>query len=317
MTTGRAVCIAAFAVAAMFVLLVVATEATLHPTRRALRTADRQRVEEMARAYHAELSDVQITAADGITLRAWSLRPVASGSGAGPGTIVAFHGVTDNRLSMVGYAEIFLRHGYAVLLPDARAHGVSGGDTATYGLREADDIHRWVDWLEANERPGCVYGFAESMGAAGLLQSLNGETRFCAVVAESPFSSFREVEYDRIGQFFHTGPWLAESILRPVVDGTFLYANWKYGLDFSLVSAERAVASTQVPVLLIHGIADHNVPIRHSRAIAASNGAVELWEVPGADHCGAMGVAPEAFERRAVGWFAGHGSTTNLQSGPL
>jgi hypothetical protein len=48
-------------------------------------------VEEMARAYHAELSNVQITAADGITLRAWSLRPAASGSGPGPGAIVTFH----------------------------------------------------------------------------------------------------------------------------------------------------------------------------------------------------------------------------------
>jgi pimeloyl-ACP methyl ester carboxylesterase len=170
-----------------------------------------------------------------------------------------------------------------------------------------------VDWMEANERPWCVYGFAESMGAAGLLQALNGETRFCAVVAESPFSSFREVEYDRIGQFFHTGPWLAESVLRPVVDGTFLYAKWKYGLDFSLVSADRAVASTRVPVLLIHGLADHNVPIRHSRAIAASSGAVELWEVPGADHCGAIGVGREEFARRVVGWFEGHGDGGSLK----
>src|SRR6202012_2082334 len=137
-------------------------------------------------------------------------------------------GVADNRLSMVPYAEMFLRHGYAVVLPDARAHGVSRGAMATFGLLEADDDHRWVDFVETELRPRCVYGLGESMGAAGLLQSLNGETRYCAVVAESGFSSFREVSYDRVGQFFHTGPWLAESLLRPVVDGSFLYARWKY-----------------------------------------------------------------------------------------
>ena len=37
---------------------------------------------------------------------------------------------------MVGYAELLLAHGFTVLLPDARAHGASGGSLATYGLLE-------------------------------------------------------------------------------------------------------------------------------------------------------------------------------------
>ena len=28
-----------------------------------------------------------------------------------------------------------------------------GGNLATYGLLESDDIHKWVDWLEENEHP--------------------------------------------------------------------------------------------------------------------------------------------------------------------
>lgn len=79
---------------------------------------------------------------------------------------------------MIGYAELLLAHGFAVLVPDARAHGASGGDLATYGLLESDDIHEWFDWLEQHEHPDCVFGFAESMGAAQLLQSLRSEPRF-------------------------------------------------------------------------------------------------------------------------------------------
>jgi hypothetical protein len=70
------------------------------------------------------------------------------------------------------------------------------------------------------------------MGAAQLLQSLPSEPRFSAVAVESPFSSFREIAYDRVGQFFHTGPWLGRTVLRSIVEAAFGYARLKYQLDF-------------------------------------------------------------------------------------
>ena len=302
MSATRAACLFLGVVVAMCGLSLMATDGALHPQRRPLLARDQRRVENTAQQEHVEFREVQITARDGAILRAWNLRPAKRNGNA----VIVFHGVTDNRLSMTGYAEIFLRHGYDVLMPDARAHGTSGGEIATYGLREADDIHRWFEWLEANEQPACVYGFAESMGAAGLLQSLAIEPRFCAVAAESPFSSFREVSYDRVGQFFHAGPWVGRTALRPVVDLSFEYAKWKYKVDFNEVSPARVVAGTKVPVLLIHGKVDQNIPVRHSRVIAAGNAEVVLWEVPDAGHCGAMGAAPEEFERRVIGWFERH-----------
>lgn len=209
-------------------------------------------------------------------------------------------------MGMIGYAEILVNRDFTVLMPDARAHGASGGAIASFGLLEADDIHRWLSWVQEREHPKCIYGLGESMGAAQLLQSLALEPRFCAAVAESPFASFREIAYDRIGQFFHTGSWLGRSVLRPVVEIAFWYSRRKYGFDFEKVSPEVAVATSQVPILLIHGRDDRNIPVRHSRAIALENPNLPLWEVPGADHCGAINVAEEEFERRVVGWFEEH-----------
>ena len=83
-----------------------------------------------------------------------------------------------------------------------------------------------------------------------------------------------------------------------------LYAKWHYQLNFALESPENAVRLTKVPVLLIHGQVDTNIPIRHSRKIAATNPKVELWEVPSADHCGAISVSPAELERRVTAWFA-------------
>ncbi|HTT18203.1 MAG TPA: alpha/beta fold hydrolase [Candidatus Sulfotelmatobacter sp.] len=204
---------------------------------------------------------------------------------------------------MSGYAQLLLAHGYTVLLPDARAHGASGGSLATFGLLEQKDIHDWVDFLSSRVHPKCIYGMGESMGASQLLQSLQRETRFCAVVAESPFSTFREIAYDRMGQPFHLGPWVGRTVLRPVVEIAFLWARWKYGLRMSQVSPEDAVAKSHIPVLLIHGKVDGNIPVRHSRTIHALGPQTVLWEVPGADHCGAIAVAPQEFENRITDWF--------------
>lgn len=278
---------------------VFVAEGTLHPGRRPLADRDQIAGRKLAQQYDSDFTLASISAANGVPLQAWNLRPRTRNGQ----VVILFHGLSDNRLGVISYAEIFLNHGYDVLMPDARAHGASGGDMATYGLREAGDIRLWLDWVEKNEHPSCTYGFAESMGAAGLLQSLQSETRFCAVIAESSFSSFREIAYDRVGQFFRTGPWLGRTILRPVLEIAFIYARWKYGLDLEQVSPERAVASTKVPVLLIHGQADRNIPVRHSRTIATGNHAVVLWEVPGADHCDAQGADPEEFQRKVIAWF--------------
>jgi len=193
-----------------------------------------------------------------------------------------------------------------VLMPDARAHGVSGGDLATYGLLERDDVRQWFEWLQNKAHPYCIFGLGESMGAAQLLQSLAAEPNFCAVVAESSFSTFREIAYDRMGQHFNAGPWAGRTILRPVVEIALLMVRFSDHIDLTQASPADVIGSTHVPVLLIHGQVDGNIPVRHSSLIKARNSRVELWEVPAADHCGAISVAPAEFERRVVSWFATH-----------
>ena len=281
---------------------VFVAEGTIHPSRRLVSAKDEMRAEEMAYSHDSEVADIRIVARDGATLSAWTIRPRNSNGTA----VILLHGLSDNRLGMIGYAELLLSHGFSVLMPDARAHGASGGKLATYGLLESEDIHRWFDWLQQNQHPGCIFGFAESMGAAQLLQSLQTEPHFCAVAAESPFSSFREIAYDRVGQFFDTGPWLGRTILRPVVEFAFGYARWKYKMNFEQVSPERIVANTKVPVMLIHGRNDSNIPIRHSRRIAADNPMLILWEVPATDHCGAISTSRQEFELRLIRWFDSH-----------
>jgi alpha-beta hydrolase superfamily lysophospholipase len=282
--------------------------AALHPPRRQVTGLDETLAREAATRLRARVDNAAISGADDTTLRAWLIRPETSNGNA----VLLLHGVADSRIGVSGQAELLVRHGYAVLMPDSRAHGTSDGRVATYGLLERDDIRRWVAWLRANQHPRCLFGLGESMGAAQLLQSLAPENGFCAVVAESPFATFREIAYDRMGQYFGIGSWLGRTFLRPVVEFSFLYARWNYGLDMTQVSPEESAAASRVPILLIHGQRDTNIPLRHCQRILARTAShATLWEVPGADHTASLGVAPEEFERRVVAWFESSGQPSS------
>jgi uncharacterized protein len=278
-------------------------EMAMHPGRRLISERDLNEIESHMVTLNASLRNVSINAADGAILRGWLLQPASANGDA----IILLHGVSDNRLGAYGYGEWLLRNGYSVLLPDARAHGLSGGELATYGIKEADDIHRWVSWLNENQHPRCTFGFGESMGAGQILQALSKENRFCAVVAESPFESFREVSYARFGRPFHAGPWLGRTFFRPTDEVGFLYVWLRYGMNMDTASPKKAVAASKVPLFLIHGTSDRNIPYYNSEDIQAANPTKALlWLVPQAGHCGAYSVAPEEFDRRILTWFSEH-----------
>jgi pimeloyl-ACP methyl ester carboxylesterase len=242
-------------------------------------------------------------------MRGWYVTPARENGS----TVVLFHGVTDNRLGVAGYGELFLSKGYSLLLPDARGHGESDGEIATYGVLEAEDVRRWVDLAYSSNTTRCVYGFGESMGAGIVMQSLRIEKRFCAVVEESGFAEFREAAYDRLGEKMDIGPWFGQTLMRPAIEFGILYARLKFGVNLTEASARSAVAQSSVPVLLIHGDADKNIRPRNADLIhqaAPSN--TELWKVPDAAHCGAWAQAHEEFDRRVIEFFSSHTTRCDL-----
>jgi dipeptidyl aminopeptidase/acylaminoacyl peptidase len=264
---------------------------------------ERQTAEATAARFGAALRDVSVTASDGSYLQGWFAHPADANGDA----VILLHGVGDNRQGMMGFAELFLSNGFTVLVPDSRAQGESGGAFPTYGLKESDDVHRWFDWLVMQPHSKCIFGMGESMGAAVLLQSVEKERRFCAVIAESSFASFRQIAFVRVGQLFHTGTWLGKVALRPAVELAFLYGKLTRGINLGDASPERSVVGSHVPILLIHGLADDNIPFQQSERIRAHDPAdIVLWEVPLAGHCGAVNAAGKEFNTRVLGWFRSH-----------
>jgi len=265
----------------------------------ARRWPDPADAERVAQSASATWQSTRIAAPDGTPLSAWLFTPRHPNGSA----VIALHGVNDTRSGVLYHAQYLLQAGFTVLAPDSRGHGASGGNLLTYGIREASDIHAWADSLFRTGHIDRLYGLGESMGAAILIQSLAGEPRFRAVVAECPFSTFQDVAYDRLEQVSHLGRWVSW----PVAQTGFLYVRLRYGVDLRQASPAAAIRATHVPILLIHGTRDVNIPPRHSQVLQALNPqATRLWLVPGAVHVSAVSACPDEYVRTVVDWFGSH-----------
>jgi uncharacterized protein len=280
----------------------------LHPMVRHLTPPSIQASERILRTVGAIPEDFLVKVPDGALLSGWKVRsPSASGD-----WVLLFHGVSDNRTGMTGQATLLLSHGYSVVMMDARAHGESGGDMATFGWLERRDTGAIIDALDSRESPHALFALGSSMGAAIALQSAAVERRIAGVVAESSFSDLREVTYDYAG--LHWSPWLGKTLFRPGTWTVISTAQKEGGFSVEEVSPEKSVAARPFPVLLICDGSDHIIPCRHTRRIFnAAKGPKELWVVAGADHASAIGAEPAEYEKRVIGFLdhLARGSTSS------
>lgn len=276
-------------------------DVALHPGRRPLSEASEAVAEALAIRHHSTLENVEITQHDGVVCKGWYFQTPVSQHRA----VMVLHGLSDNRSGMIGYIELFLANGYDVLAPDWRAHGASGGNLATYGLLERQDVMSWLQWLSRQKREKKIYGLGESMGAAILLQSLQAGAQFRAVVAEASFCNFREIGCDRISQRFHLPLSFGRILFLPAVEAGFIRARQRFGIDLSDVAPERACRESETPILLIHGETDSNIPFRHALRINNLCGSrIHFWAVPNGGHASTIGKHPTEFARRVLQFFS-------------
>lgn len=295
-------CLAALYCCGCIVAGVFLAEMSLRIPRRPLTGRAKYRAR-MWREFHAPVQDSSIIAADGAVLRGWFVQPADSNRKA----VLVLHGIGDNRLGAAGFGDYFLAHGYSVLLPDSREHGVSGGEVASYGILERDDLRRWIDWVRARA-PGCTYVLGESMGAAIALQATAVAPKICAVAAESPYVTFREISYERLGWQTGLGSTFWRTIGRPVIEVAIWYAGARYDVNLPNAEPKAAVEMSHVPTLLIAGTADTNIPPSNAEELeSACASHCSLWIVPGAGHGGASSIAPVEFWKRVPAWFENHG----------
>ena len=282
-----------------FVLAAVLAEGALHPPRLRRPSDTAILAYNIAAASFASASHVTLRGSDGTLLTGWWLTPSRSSGRA----VMLCHGVADSALGVLGDSRLFLRNGYSVLAPESRGHGESGG-FSTYGVLEAEDTVGWLQWMKTRGARES-FGFGESLGAAILLQSLSRGAEFKAIVAECAYASFEAIAEERIARTISgIGPF-APLIAKSLVSEAFLYTRLKYHVDLNAADTAAAGAKARIPILLIHGLEDHETSPANSQEIAARNRRfITLWLAPKAAHTGAYAAAPAEFEDKVLRCFS-------------
>jgi uncharacterized protein len=225
---------------------------------------------------------------DGVRLSGWYVPSTNRAA------VVLLHGAGSTRSDVLDQAVVLARHGYGVLLFDARGHGDSGGRAMDFGWYGDRDVAAAVSYLQT--RPDVdgrrIAAVGMSMGGEQAIGAAAGDPRIRAVVAEG---ATNRVAADRafLPRVYGVRGWIQQRI-----DAlTYALADLLTAAD-PPIALRAAVASTAPrPVLLIAGGA---VPdeAHAARDMRRGNANAQVWEVPGAGHTRALSTRPGEWEQR-------------------
>src|SRR3954447_5087731 len=233
--------------------------------------------------------DASFRTNDGVTLSGWYI-PTTNGA-----AVALLHGAGSTRSAVLDHAAVLARHGYGVLLFDARGHGRSGGRAMDFGWYGDSDLDAAVSYLRT--RTGVA---ADRIGAVGL--SMGGEEAIGAAAADSRIRAV--VAEGATGRVAADRAWLSNEYgwRGGVQEGLeWLTTTWTALLtsaDRPTVLRDAVAATAPRQVLLIAGGANSDEVAADRYIQSASPTNVELWVVPDSGHTAALRTHAEQWEQR-------------------
>jgi pimeloyl-ACP methyl ester carboxylesterase len=234
--------------------------------------------------------DVTFPASDGVALSGWY---VPSRAGA---AVVLLHGAGSTRSEVLAHAAVLARHGYGVLLYDARGHGRSRGRAMDFGWFGDRDVAGAVAFLRRQPTvdPDRVAAVGLSMGGEEAIGAAASVAGLRAVVAEG---ATNRVAGDKA--------WLSQSygfrgaVTERIEGLTYAFADLLTSAR-PPITLHDAAAAVPVPMLLIAAgsLPDEAHAARYVQD--ASPSTVAVWVAPGAALTSALRVHPGEWERRVV-----------------
>src|SRR3954454_9686943 len=239
--------------------------------------------------------DASFVTRDGATLSGWYL-PSRNGA-----ALVLAHGSGSTRSALLGQATVLARHGYGILLYDARGHGRSAGRAMDFGWFGDADLSAAVSYLLARPdvHDGRVAVVGLSMGGEEAIGAAAADQRIRAVVAEGA-TGRTATDRDWLSEQFGARGWIQERIDQL----TYAIADRLTDARPPISLRAAAEAAAPRPVLLIAAgtrpdEARSGLQIQH-----ASPATVQVWVVPGTCHTGGLSAQPDPWLGRVTAFLA-------------
>ena len=233
-----------------------------------------------------DYEEIKLKTRDNIILAAWFIKnPQASKA------IVLCHGYPMDKGNIFNMTN-FLSKKYNLLYFDFRGMGKSEGFFTSGGYKETMDIEAGLKFLNSRGFKDIgIYGL--SMGGAAALMVKPGKLK--AIVADAPYADLSAV-LDNIFSIF--------GVLRhPLLDIMNIWNKIVFGITLKNVSPLKNIGNLKVPILLIHGDRDSQLPVSGSKKLHQKNPKSQLWIIKNADHCETSFVAGDEYNRRITDFF--------------
>lgn len=210
------------------------------------------------------------------------------------GTIILLHGIRSYKEHFLILSQTLTTLGYNLVAVDLRAHGQSGGQHTTFGVKEKKDISQLIDSLFKEESINNIGIWGQSLGGAIALQAMAADERIKFGVIESAFSDFPTIVHDYVE--YHSG-----FDIKPVTDYLIVRAGKIAAFVPSEASPRKYGKEIHQPVLMVHGTEDAKVSLDYAKenyeSIVSKNkkfvkiegaGHLNIWQTGADDYFNAV-----------------------------
>ena len=237
----------------------------------------------------AAYEPVTFPASDGLELSGW-YRPSENGA-----AVILVHGGGSDRTGAQAHAELLARHGYGVLLYDARGRGESDGTPNGFGWGWEKDVAGALAFIgkRTDVDPARIGALGLSTGADVVIQVAAERKDVRAVVADGAS-----------GRSFDDHLALGGLNIRtPLLWSMYTAAEVFSGSSPGPPLEDLLPRISPTPLLLISGgkgMYEREFNLSYAEAAREP---VELWDLPDVNHTKAIQERPTQYEQRVVSFF--------------
>jgi uncharacterized protein len=235
--------------------------------------------------------DIELETSDGARISGWY---VPSQNGA---ALVLRHGAGSTRTATLDQAAVLGRHGYGLLLVDARGHGESGGRGMDLGWYGDPDVVAAFGFLAARRDvdAGRIGLFGLSMGGEEVIGAAAApRVRVRAVVAEGA-TARTAVDKD---QWLPGG--IQGAVQRELDRLTFGVADLLTPPPPPTALHEAVASASRTDFLLITAGEEPDETLAAEALRRTAPSRVRVFEVPGASHTRGLDAAPRQWRRQVL-----------------